>query len=118
MYCAIGGEPTKLNALTSGCSRRPSTAILSPCTTLKTPGGRPASWKRLAMYTEADGSRSLGFNTKVLAQAIATGYIQDGTMHGKLNGVIPATTPRGCRRVQLSIPVETWSVKSPFSSCG
>ena len=39
-------------------------------------------------------------------------------MHGKLNGVMPATTPSGWRSVQLSMPVETWSVKSPFSSCG
>ncbi len=55
---------------------------------------------------------------KALPQAIATGNIQHGTMHGKLNGVTPATTPSGWRIVQLSMPVETWSVKSPFSSCG
>ena len=38
--------------------------------------------------------------------------------HGKLNGVMPATTPSGWRSVQLSMPVLTWSVKSPFSNCG
>ena len=70
------------------------------------------------MKIEADGSRSLGLSTKLLPQAIATGNIQHGTMHGKLNGVMPATTPSGWRSVQLSMPVETWSVKSPFSSCG
>ena len=32
---------------------------------------------------------------KVLPQAMATGYIHNGTMAGKLNGVIPATTPKG-----------------------
>ena len=31
---------------------------------------------------------------------------------------MPATTPSGWRSVQLSMPVETWSVKSPLSSCG
>ena len=70
------------------------------------------------MKSDGDGSRSLGFRMKLLPQAIATGNIHIGTMHGKLNGVMPATTPSGWRSVQLSMPVETWSVKSPFSSCG
>ena len=43
----------------------------------------------------ADGSFSLGLSTNALPQAIATGYIHIGTMHGKLNGVMPATTPSG-----------------------
>ena len=43
MYCAIGVEPTNEIAATFGCSSRRSTATLSPCTTLNTPGGRPAS---------------------------------------------------------------------------
>jgi hypothetical protein len=47
---------------------------------------------------------------KALPQASATGNIQHGTMHGKLKGVMPATTPSGWRSVQLSMPVETWSV--------
>lgn len=59
------------------------------------------------MSSDADGSRSLGLSTKVLPAAIATGNIQHGTMHGKLNGVMPATTPSGWRIVQLSMPVLT-----------
>ena len=70
------------------------------------------------MKSAADGSRSLGLRTNVLPQARASGNIQHGTMHGKLKGVMPATTPSGCRSVQLSIPLDTCSVKSPFSSCG
>ncbi|MNR40873.1 hypothetical protein D3C85_1592020 [compost metagenome] len=62
------------------------------------------------MKSEADGSRSLGFRMKQLPAAMATGNIQHGTMHGKLKGVMPATTPSGWRSVQLSMPVETWSV--------
>ena len=42
----------------------------------------------------------------MLPQAIATGNIHIGTMHGKLNGVMPATTPSGWRIVQLSMPVD------------
>jgi hypothetical protein len=41
---------------------------------------------------------------------MATGNIQHGTITGKLNGVMPATTPSGWRSVQLSMPVETCSV--------
>jgi hypothetical protein len=42
-----------------------------------------------------EGSLSDGFNTKVFPQARAMGNIHMGTIAGKLNGVIPATTPNG-----------------------
>ena len=63
-----------------------STASLSPCTTLSTPGGKPASWNSSQISIDAEGSRSDGLSTKVLPQATATGYIHIGTMAGKLNG--------------------------------
>ena len=103
-------EPTKEIAFTSGCSSSASTASLSPCTTLNTPSGSPASFSSRAIISEADGSSGLGLRTKQLPAAIATGYIHIGTITGKLNGVMPATTPSGWRIVQLSMPVETWSV--------
>ena len=105
-------------AFTSGCSSSASTATLSPCTTLKTPSGRPACLSRSAISSEGLGSSGLGLSTKVLPAAIATGNIHIGTITGKLNGVMPATTPSGWRSVQLSMPVLTWSVKSPLSNCG
>ena len=49
------------------------------------------------MNSDALGSRSLGFSTNAFPQASASGNIHIGTMQGKLNGVIPATTPSGCR---------------------
>ena len=49
------------------------------------------------MKFAADGSRSLGFSTNVLPHAIAIGNIHIGTIAGKLNGVMPATTPSGWR---------------------
>ena len=49
------------------------------------------------MRIDSVGSRSEGFSTNVLPQAIATGYIHSGTIAGKLNGVMPAHTPTGCR---------------------
>lgn len=90
-------EPTKLTALTSGWCSSPSTAALSPCRTLNTPSGRPASAHSSASRTDAEGSFSDGLSTKVFPHAIATGNIHIGTIAGKLNGVIPAATPSGCR---------------------
>ena len=93
----MGVEPTKLTASTFGCSSRVSTASLSPLTTLNTPSGRPASVSSSASRSPAEGSRSEGFSTKVLPQASATGNIHMGTIAGKLNGVMPVTTPSGWR---------------------
>src|SRR4051794_17272760 len=118
MYSAIGVEPTKLTDATRGSVSSASTATLSPCTTLNTPSGKPASRNRCASILLVEGSRSEGFNTNVLPHAIAIGNIHIGTIAGKLNGVMPAHTPSGCRTDQLSIPVPTCSVYSPFSSCG
>src|ERR1044072_7303845 len=100
MDCATVVEPTKLTALTCGCSISASTASLSPWITLKTPRGKAASLNSRAMDRAEGGARSPGLRPKVLPHAIAIGNIQHGTMHGKLNGVMPATTPNGCRKVQ------------------
>ena len=53
------------------------------------------------------GSIGLGLRMKQLPAAMATGNIHIGTITGKLNGVMPATTPSGWRSVQLSMPVLT-----------
>ena len=50
---------------------------------------------------------------KALPQATAMAPIQHGIMIGKLNGVMPATTPTGWRIDQLSMSEATCSVKSP-----
>src|SRR5262245_36185910 len=97
MYFAIGVEPTNDTALISGWFRIASTACLSPCTTLNTPSGKPASLNNSASRIAVDGTFSEGFSTNVLPHAIATGYIHNGTIAGKLNGVMPAHTPSGCR---------------------
>src|SRR5690606_39680298 len=108
----MGVDPTNDTAAIWGCSKIRSTATLSPCTTLNTPGGRPASASHSAANNDTDGSFSDGFNTNVLPAAIANGYIHIGTIAGKLNGVIPATTPRGSRIVYVSTPVDTCSEHS------
>ncbi len=64
---------------------------------MKTPSGSPACAHSSATRSDADGSCSDGLRTNALPHAIATGCIHSGTMIGKLNGVMPATTPTGWR---------------------
>src|SRR5260370_4312504 len=109
----MGVEPTKLTALMSGCARMAFTATLSPWTTLNTPSGSPASAHSEASSSDADGSFSDGLNTKVLPQAMASGNIHIGTMPGKLNGEMPATTPTGCLTSCEATPVDTVSAHTP-----
>src|SRR5690242_11962101 len=97
MYFAIGVEPTNETALIPGWLRIASTATLSPCTTLNTPSGSPASLRSSAMRTDAEGTFSEGLRMNVLPQASAIGNIHSGTITGKLNGVTPAHTPTGWR---------------------
>src|SRR5262249_52981228 len=97
MYLATGVEPTNEMARTRGCWSNPSTATLSPCTRLNTPVGNPACSSNSDMRVGVTGTFSDGFRMKLLPHATANGYIHDGTMPGKLNGVMPAHTPSGCR---------------------
>ena len=71
-----------------------------------------------AINIEAEGSFSLGLSTNVFPQASALANIHIGTIAGKLNGVIPATTPSGWRIEYTSTPVAACSEYSPLSSCG
>src|SRR3954466_10110572 len=118
MYFAIGVEPTKEMDFTSGCVSSPSTATLSPCRTLKTPSGRPASLRSAASQLAADGSFSLGFSTTVLPAASAIGKNHIGTIAGKLNGEMMPTGPSGWRTEYTSTLVEAFSVNPPFNKCG
>ena len=97
-----------------GCSRSAPTVPPSPWSTLKTPAGSPASASSSASRRAADGSFSEGFKIIALPQASALAVIQSGTMTGKLNGVMPATTPTGWRSELTSTPFETWLEKPPL----
>ena len=103
----------------SGCSRMRSTATLSPWTTLNRPSGSPAALQQLGQQQRR--RRVLladGFRTKALPHARALANIHTGTMTGKLNGVIPATTPRGWRMEYTSTPVDACSLYSPLRRWG
>ena len=85
---------------------------------MKTPSGKPASFSKSPNKINREGSFSEGFKMKQLPQAIATTNIHIGTMAGKLNGVIPTQIPKGCRILQLSILLPTFSENSPLIKCG
>ena len=46
-------------------------------------------------FTDVKGTRSDGLRIKVFPHTVAYGNIHSGTIAGKLNGVMPAVTPRG-----------------------
>src|SRR6476646_2007144 len=102
----MGVDPTNEIAFTVGDSRRASTAILSPCRTLNTPSGSPASFQIPASQLAVLGSFSDGLSTTVLPAAMAIGKNHIGTMAGKLNGEMMPTTPSGCRMEETSTLVE------------
>src|SRR4029078_6675470 len=104
MYLAIGVEPTNEIAAIPGCSSSASTATLSPWTTLNTPSGTPASLSSSAVRIDADGSFSDGLRMNVFPHASAGAHIHMGTIAGKLNGVIPPTTPSGWRSAEHANP--------------
>ena len=62
------------------------------------------------MNRAAEGSFSLGLSTKVFPVTSALANIHIGTIAGKLNGVIPATTPSGWRMLYTSTPAATCSL--------
>ena len=111
----MGVEPTKLMALMAGWVSSSSTAVLSPCRTLKTPAGSPASAQSSAIQIAAVGSFSDGLRTTVLPAAMAMGKNHIGTMAGKLNGEMMPTGPTGWRREETSMLVEAFSVMPPLS---
>ena len=109
MYLAIGVEPTKETARDVRVVEQRVDGHLVAVHHVEDAVRQPGLGPEPATRSDADGSRSLGLSTKVLPQAIATGCIHIGTMAGKLNGVMPATTPSGWRKEYESTPVETWS---------
>ena len=117
MYLAIGVEPTKEIAATSGMVEQRVDGLLVAVHDVEHAVGEPRLRRRARRSRlETLGSRSEGLSTNVLPVAIAIGCIHIGTMIGKLNGVIPAHTPSGCRNECRSTSVETWSENSPLVS--
>ena len=68
--------------------------------------------------TGTEGSLSDGLRMNAFPQATAGANFHIGIIAGKLNGVIPATTPTGWRIEYMSMPGPALSENSPFRKCG
>ena len=66
-----------------------------PVTTLRTPGGRPASWHSSASRSVDSDVSSAGLRTTVLPVASAGASFQAAIDIGKFHGTIAPTTPTG-----------------------
>ena len=104
---AVSGEPVNEIRPTSGLevSSAPARSPI-PWTTLKTPGGRPASAVRSASSEQESGDHSAGFRTTVQPAASAGAVFQVESMNGAFQGVITTAGPAGIRITRLRVPFE------------
>ena len=93
---AVGTEPVKDIRRMPGwpLSAAPASGP-SPCTTLNTPGGRPASAVMSASSEAVSGAHSGGLATTVLPAARAGPMRQVASISGAFHGVMIAVTPAG-----------------------
>ena len=83
-----------------------------PWTTLKTPGGKPASSTRSASSEQHSGDHSAGLSTTVQPAASAGAVFQVESMNGAFHGVITAAGPAGMRWTRFHVPLERQSRSS------
>ena len=125
----VEADPVKLTRSTSGWSTSAApTSPPSPCTTLSTPDGTPASSASSAKNEADAGACSDGFTTAALPQKIAGNAFQATLGSGVLKLMISAATPSGWRSVStvrygmLAVVVRPYerrpspATKSPIST--
>lgn len=94
MAAPVRVEPVKVIFEISGCRESASPVVRpSPCTTLKRPGGTPASTASSASLSAEKGVSSEGLSTTALPAASAAPTFHDIMTSGKFHGVIAPTTP-------------------------
>jgi hypothetical protein len=94
MAAPVRVEPVKVIFDISGCRESASPVMRpSPCTTLKSPGGTPASMANSASRSADQGVSSDGLSTTALPAASAAPTFHDTMTSGKFHGVIAPMTP-------------------------
>ncbi len=91
-------EPVNAILSTPGWATSAAPVSPLPVTTLKTPGGRPASRQRAPRRSAVIGVCSAGFMTTVQPAASADAAFHAAIIRGKFQGRICAATPTGSRR--------------------
>ena len=94
------------------------TTSLPPWTRLTTPGGRSQCSSSSNIFCCDNGTCSDGLSTNVLPQTTAKGRNHSGTIAGKLNGEMAATTPSGWRITVQSMLLAMFSSPYPISIDG
>jgi hypothetical protein len=84
-----------------------------PCTTLMTPGGRPASCSSSQNFTALCGVSSLGLMTMELPVTSAGAAFRAIRKKGKFQGRIPPMTPMGWRNSRIVSPGRSLGMISP-----
>src|SRR4051794_4127839 len=92
----VADEPVNVTRSTrsSAVSEAPA-GLPCPLSTLRTPGGNPASTASLPRSVTEAGVSSDGLMMQVLPQAIAGAIFHVAIISGKFQGLIAATTPAG-----------------------
>ena len=113
MCRAVSGEPVNeiRRARGSATSAAPTSSPI-PCTTLNTPGGKPASPVRSASSEQDSGDHSAGLSTTVQPAASAGAIFQVESMNGAFHGVITTAGPAGIRWTRFQVPFERQSRSS------
>jgi len=103
----VSGDPVKEMRCAAGCATSAApTSSPNPCTTLKTPGGKPASSARSARMEHESGDHSAGFRITVQPAASAGAVFQVESMNGAFQGVITTAGPLGMRSTRLAVPFD------------
>ena len=95
----VAVDPVKVTLSTPGSAVSAAPVSPAPVTTLKTPGGNPASSTSLANSSVDDGVCSAGLATTVHPAARAGASLLASRNSGLFQGRMAATTPMGSRRV-------------------
>jgi hypothetical protein len=108
-------EPVKAILSTPGCSASAAPAAPMPVTTLKTPGGKPASIASSARRSGDSGACSAGLSTSVQPEASTGQSFQIARPIGPFHGLIAPTTPTGSFSVyENTSPATELSIVSPW----
>ena len=83
-----------------------------PWTTLKTPGGKPASAVSVGQQRARSGDHSAGLSTTVQPAASAGAVFHVESMNGAFHGVMTAAGPAGMRCTRFHVPFERQSRSS------
>ena len=92
--CRLGGRSRGRRMPGCAVSGAPACEPV-PCTTLKTPSGRPACLVMSASREAVSGAHSGGLATTVLPAASAGPIRQVASISGAFQGVMMAVTPAG-----------------------